>query len=215
MKDNVLNNKLLEIEDISNNLIELRDRLINYSYNKEKLIRSDSIDALNKLISFDIDTLINDLLSNTDDLTRISTIELISTINKKKYLKNIIELLKDKDPLVRAYVYESIGTMQAKKYLPLLLKKLKKVKTDIERVRIFYSLIKLGENKYFTNLESLLYSKDYEVRSATANFLCILVTKENESRILKKLKKVLKNEKTVAVKSTLESIINDLLKEEK
>lgn len=211
MKDNDLNNKLLEIENISNNLLKLRDTLINYSCDKEKLIRSDSIDVLNKLVSFDVETLLNNLLSYTDDLTKISTIELISTINNKKYLKNIIKLLKDKDPLVRAYVYESIGNMQAKKYLPILLKKLKKVKTDIEKVRIFYSLIKLGEDNYFSNLESLLYSNDYEARSATANFLFILLTKENKKHILKKLKKALKKEKMISVKNTLELVINDII----
>ncbi|MEA3491730.1 MAG: HEAT repeat domain-containing protein [Campylobacterota bacterium] len=207
-----IDKKIKEIDNIENKIKSFKNKLINYTNDKDYSTRSKAIEVLSLFYDANIDNVILNGLEDKDSLVRVSALEAIMLPqNIDNVLNKIAKRLNDKSWLVRAYAIEALADNNAKKYHPKIKKLMKKNKNNEVLVRIYYALVKFGEKKYFKKLIKMLRHKNYRVRCATSSMLYYLANKNNYNLIIKSLNKALKKEKTNAAKSCLDGTIKDLI----
>jgi len=208
------NKKLQHINKLKNDLGALKLTLLKYADDKNSLVRSDAIELLSSFYDGAIDRKILQRLQDKEYLVRVSALDaIILPQNIDKVFKQISKLLNDKNWLLQAYAIEALGYNKAIKYHKKIKKMLYKNKNDEVLVRIYYALIQFGEKKYLKKLLKMLNNDYYRVRCAVSNTLYYLDNRSNHELIMKKLKKALKKEKTIAAKSCISGTISDLEKE--
>lgn len=145
-------------------------------------------------------------LQDTDELVRIAVAESLAIIGDRSVLPVLRKALNDSSALVRSYVAEAIGKLGGQKEITKLEKELKQETSERAKVGIYQALYLLGRHSVLENLLTLLQSGDYRVRCATANALAELQADETDTTIIvRTLRKVIKNEPTVAVRSSIRS----------
>ncbi len=149
-------------------------------------------------------------LNDADELVQVESLEILGAFGDARYAENIVKLFNNKSWLVRASAYEAIADIGEIKYLKNIKKRLNSVQNMEEKIRLYYSLVKLGEQKYMKELLLSLKDENYRVRCATSNLLFFLFNDNNKKEILKTLRNALKIEKTVAVKSCISDVLKDL-----
>jgi hypothetical protein len=91
-----------------------------------------------------------------------------------------------------------------------LQKALRKEKSALAKVGVFEGLYLLGDSERISDIVHLMKNKRYVVRCAAANTLLALADRKNKKIIKETLTDALKNESTVAVKSTIENALKKL-----
>jgi HEAT repeat protein len=206
-----MNKKLEKIRILNKKLNIIKIQLLKYADDREKLVRSDALDVLSNFYDAKIDETILNKLDDKEYLVKISALEaIILPQNNNKVFNKIAKLLDDKNWLVRAYAIEALADNNAKKYHSKIQTILKYNQNDELLVRIYYGLIKFGEEKYLKKLIKMLKHDNYRVRCAVANALYYLDDIKNHKLIIKKLQKALKKETTKAAKSCISGTILDL-----
>jgi HEAT repeat protein len=146
------------------------------------------------------------LLQDTDELVRITAAEVLGAIGDQKALPQLRIAIQDSSPLVRSYVAEAIGKLGDQRETVKLEKELKKETSETAKVGLYQALYTLGRPQFLQDLLSLLQSRNYKVRCATANTLsAIHINKPEVPAILNALRKALRQEPTVAARSSIRS----------
>lgn len=158
--------------------------------------------AANKLIEL--------LKKAKDALLCTDILEYLADIGHKKAIPIIREMLKSKNSLVRGYAAQALGDLKDNDSLNLLQRLVSQERSGNCKVRIYYALYRLGENKILSEIIKRLDSGEYRVRCVTAYILADLTNKSNFSKILKLLKDAYKREKNVAVRSSLKENISKI-----
>ena len=205
------NTEFKKLQKIKKKIEDTKQELIEFSKNKNSIIRIESLKALGLFYDGDIDNTILKGLQDKDYLVRVNALDnIILPKNLNKIYKKIAKLLKDEKMIVRAYAVDALAYNNAIKYRKKI-KKLLKSNTNYElKISIYSALVKFGKKKYLRKLLNLLKHKDYIVRCAVANSLNNLGNKKGNRLILKKLKKAYKKEQTKAVKSCILEAIKAL-----
>ncbi|ASF45339.1 HEAT repeat domain-containing protein [Methylovulum psychrotolerans] len=151
-----------------------------------------------------------DSLDDVDEVVRLNSADSLGKLKAKYAIPKLIEKLTDKDELVRGYAAEALGVIGDKNTVYALKKALLTEKRNASRVRILTALFKLGEESNLSLIIKMLNTKSYRVRCATANILTELSFDNNIDGLYGILEQKLKNEKTVAVKSTITRCLKEL-----
>ena len=196
----ILKSKLQENLNIINNCLE-----------KGEL---DTVDTIEILIDFkeNIENKFLLMLDNcNDELIVTSIIEYFNNncVCREKFIDLMIEKLNSNSWLVRAYIVEFMGDIEYKKLKNSIKKMLPNVYIE-ELPRIYYALIRFGEEEYIDKMINLLDHECYRVRIATANLLAKIAEKNSKFKV-KIIKELLKhkNDKTRSVRETIINILNN------
>lgn len=150
-------------------------------------------------------------LQDTDDLVGIAAAEALGLIGDRKALPALRKTLQDASPLVRSYVSEAIGKLGDLRDAARLEKDLETETSETAKVGYYHALYLLGRHSVLQELLMLLRSSDYRVRCATANTLAEIVDDESERQIIRRnLRKALRQEPTVAARSSIRSSLRHL-----
>jgi HEAT repeat protein len=155
------------------------------------------------------------LMSDPNEVVRVCACESLSngqTMKTLLYLKE--RFIKDKSSLVRGYAAGSIVEVAKRRsnILDLNLVRFLEDRLQIERssgvkIRIYEALFNYGEEKYFYLLLNEINNKNYRNRCVVVNIMGDLISDENKTIILPILQKRFVIEKTKAVKSLIENIL--------
>lgn len=176
------------------------------SYVAELLVLANDSKAENALIN---------LCNDKDELVRVNACDSLSafaTVDTYKQLVNCI--LNDSSLLVKNYAILSLVDIM--NYIEIDRDELKNLFLNISRedeisisAACFKGLYVLGYKEYFKNIIDLAVAKNYQDRCAVVNILGDIITKDNNQIILSALKDLKKMEKSEAVNSTIDRIINE------
>lgn len=220
LEDFNIEQKLDLIDDIENKEeISREDLLIlkELSYDKDDEIRSrvaESImDSNNDLAEEILFRLVND----RDCLVRANACD--SLCNNKSFetlelLKN--RVLKDRYSLVRGYAALSIADIIVRngydsgEYIEFFSFRIKKEKVIWVKICIYRSLCLIGDRDFLKLFLSELNNRQYRNRSLVVNLLPDIISDENSETIKKVLIERMKKEKTIAVSSAIENILNGI-----
>jgi len=205
-----MENKLEKIQKLEITIESIKDELIHYCGDKDSMVRNDALELLILFCSDDVTEQLLKSLDDTDEIVKATALEELGYRKDKKYAKKVFKSLNDESWLVRAYAYEALGNMNAVEYISQIENNLVNINNSEELVRVYYALIKLGEEKYFSSLLELLNNDNYRVRCAVANLLYYLSTNENKKNILESLNKALEREITVAGKDSILNAIEQV-----
>lgn len=158
------------------------------------------------------------LLNDEDELVRVNACDSLcisrslATVNR---LKDI--LLSDQSNLVRSYAVLSIADIISDNNLPvkdeyvLLFQKILKTETDIGvQLCLYKVLYRFGDERYLAYLVAELNSCNYQNRCMTVNLLRDLITDQNKSMISSALSEQLTKEGTIAVKSAIQCLLQEI-----
>lgn len=153
-------------------------------------------------------------LKDNSELVRISAIEVLSEMRDTKAKKHLIEALSDADDIVRREAAEGLGKLGDSSLIPILQEFLQKEVSSAAKVGFYFGLYLLGARFQLKSLLNLLEDPCYQVRIAVANSLGDLFDEENEKQIKKSLNTALTKETTLAARSALKSVIEELCSNE-
>lgn len=152
-----------------------------------------------------------ELISAFDDieeLVRIEVAETLGIIGDKSALPVLWKKINDSSPLVRREVAIAIGLLGNSDDARKLEEKLKNEKNATSKLGFYYALYRLGNDAYLLKLFQLFKSKQYRIRCAAANILVACLDDRLLAHlILSTLQEALKDEPTIAAKSSLTSSI--------
>jgi HEAT repeat protein len=158
------------------------------------------------------------LLNDEDELVRVNACDSlcisssIATINRLKD-----KLLSDQSNLVRSYAVLSIADIISDNNLPvkdeyvLLFQMI--LKTEIDRgvqLCLYKALYQFGDERYLAHLIAELNSCNYQNRCMTVNLLRDLINAKNKSMISSALSEQLTKEGTIAVKSAIQCLLQEI-----
>ena len=148
---------------------------------------------------------------DADELVRIAAAESAILIGDRDVVPMLRKAINDPSALVRSYFAEALGRLGNKKEVAKLEKKLQNEPSEIAKVGISLALFLLGRHKFLEDLLSLLESRDYRVRCATANAVSQIYTSELDARtVVSSLRRALRSETTVAARSSIRSSLASL-----
>jgi len=152
-------------------------------------------------------------LQDPNELVRIEVVESLGAIGDRKVLSKLWKAMSDRSPLVRSYVAGAIGELGSKEDIRKLERNIKKERSPTAKLGYYQALYRLGKRDVFEKILSLLESRDYRLRCATANTLMACIVDASNSDIaLSALRKALKAEPTIAAKSTFQACIRSIRK---
>jgi hypothetical protein len=177
---------------------------------------------VSKLLVKDNSKMSEDILmgmtSDIDDLVRANACDSLcisKNINIVNLLKNIVR--KDKNSIVRSYAVLSMGDVSLNldkskcETISFLKDRLKVERVINVKISIYRSLCLLGAEEYLGYLLHELNGMKYQNRCAVINALFDLVNEKNNRRIKKAVLSRKKAEKSNAVLSSIESLLEDKL----
>jgi len=151
-------------------------------------------------------------LRDPNELVRIEVAQALGSIGDRKALPRLWKAIDDHSPLVRSYIAAAIGILGGKRDIPKLWDKLRRERSDVSKLGFYDSLYHLGERKVFQDLLSLMESKDYKVRSATAKTLADIANRSNAASIVRTLRKSLKLEPAAATKGAIQRNLREIIR---
>ncbi len=176
---------------------------------RDSEVRALAIESIAKLAKrdFPIKTIIKRLFDD-DELVRVAAAEALAEFGDAAVLSGLYKALKDKSPLVRSFVAEAIGSIGDKRSIANLEKCLRRETDERAKLGFYVGLSNLDSRNVLQNLIDLYQSEDYRVRSAIINSLDQIKFKgKTVEKINLFLKDALVNEKTIAVKSSIENAL--------
>lgn len=150
-------------------------------------------------------------LQDPNELVRIAVAESLGAIGDRRALPALWKAIHDASPLVRSYIAAAIGELGDKEDVAKLEKELKKETSETAKIGFYSALYMLGQYDVLEEILRLLQSNDYRVRCATASTLSeVIADKSNAPLILRTLRKSLRQEPTIAAKSSIRSSIRSI-----
>ncbi|MCL5773091.1 MAG: HEAT repeat domain-containing protein [Firmicutes bacterium] len=192
------------------NITEAPGILVRLLNDKSSFVRSEALNSLMKIGSKKYFSKVLPLLDDKNYVVKIDAIECIARLGKKRALKHLLKHLKDKNGIVRMYVGTVIGEIGDKTCAGYLEKRLKIEHSSHAKVGLLDGLYRLGQKERLLGLIHLLKSRNYRVRCAVANTFASLINKRNQSLIKESLLNALKNEATVAARSSMEGALKNI-----
>jgi len=169
--------------------------------------------ALEAMTIFDRHALVREVrraIDDRDELVRATANEIAADEKLFELKEELLRTFRrDRSPLVRstaAVALGDLGVSEASKALRASLR----TADDEERVRIYYALAQLGIAEYFDLFLNGLSHDYYRVRCATANLATNIAGGRNTRRIRASAQDALKRETTVAARSSLKGLLQDL-----
>ena len=161
------------------------------------------------------ETALINMCNDEDELVRVNACDSLSAFATTDAYKQLVNsALNDSSTLVKNYAILSIVDIM--NYIDIDINELKSLFLDNlqkEEISIlaacFKGLYVLGYKKYLKNIIDLVSTENYQDRCAVINILGDLITDENIEYILSVLKDLRKTEKSNAVNSTIDRIINE------
>lgn len=204
--------KLTAIEALSlfPHFPEAKNTLLSLLDASNSEVRYYAVESLESFTGDDIDQAIIPRLKDSNELVRISSIEVIGNHKYKQAIPFLKQVLSDKSALVRGTAAEILGKLGNKDIAQILEDGLRKETRNSARLGFYLGLYWLGDKTYLDSILSMLKAKSYRVRSATANSLIDLADQENVTKIIESLNKALSKEKTIAVKSSISNALIEL-----
>jgi len=211
-------NKLIESIDTANDandtnqLFIIMEKHINCRY---MLVRNHIAETLMDYSSKQSFDMLIKLLSDKDRIVRASACESLSIYPNIETLNILLSVISnDRSSLVRKYAASSI--------LSILQKQNQKdtVKTDFfkygneksipTRISYFMVLYYLGEEKFLDSILGYINHKNYINRINVINALIQILTLQNHQRIKVAVDEVVKTEESIAVKSSIQELYNNI-----
>ena len=177
------------------------------SYVAELLVLSDEDSAKKTLIQ---------LCSDTDELVRVNACDSLFVFAEFDVYKILYTVsVKDESELVKSYALLSIIDIMAKididkNQLEELFSSNLNSDIAILKITSCKGLYLLGFTEYLNKLIDFLNAEDYQDRCFALNTLPDIVNADNYNQIISTLVELKRIEKTEAVLSTLENIVNDI-----
>lgn len=218
--ENSINSKYKQINYIQTKLDEGQVKKEYYSIleglsrDKDELIRSKVAELL--IFFNDNSEILLELSKDKDSLVRVEACDSLcyaSSMEVYNRLKTIVK--NDKNGTVRGYAAASLGDVSKAIgnegiTVEFLVSRLKKEKVIFAIINIYSALIVLGEDKYFYEIVKLLNTQRYQNRCAVVNSFYDIVDENNKETVVKALLKRKEVEKSVAVYSAIDELLEYL-----
>lgn len=196
-------------------------RLKEYSKSDDYEIRMNVAEILAIFQTEKSKSLLMNLAKDKNYLVRVNACDSLSVYYDKEVLSFLINVIKhDKSRIVKTYAILSARDIalnlddESKRLVNFFLKDLIKKETcDMVLVASYSALYLLQDSNYINKIFDELKNKRYKIRCFAVNMLFDIADANNKDVILKKLLYLHDNEKTTAVKSTLNYIIKRLNEE--
>jgi HEAT repeat protein len=149
--------------------------------------------------------------ADRNSLVRTCVAEALGYIGDKAAAAALTRLLRDEHPVVRSYSACSLAIVSGREAHPALKRALARERSTRARVGHYEGLIRIGQRVFVTPLIDMLGSRRRHVRHATANALAgVPLSADDRTRAIRALEQALKEEPTVAARSTMEAALRDL-----
>lgn len=172
----------------------------------EILVLSNDVEGDNILIK---------LLKDKEELVRVNACDSLCNSSSNDVIYHLKDrILKDKSSLVKGQAILSLVDIfvtlnnNLSEHIEFLKHILKKQNTQWVRINIYKALYILGDKAYLNTLVSELENRYYRNRCAVVNILGELISNESREIIERALIKRLKIEKSFAVKSGIEKLLD-------
>lgn len=222
--DNVLDQnidqKLDLIDDIeskayiTNEELEIIDVL---SYDPDDEVRARVADIIKDSNTDLAREILMRLTNDKDSLVRANACDSLCNNKSSKTLELLkSKVLKDRCSLVRGYATLSIVDIivnngyDKQEMIEFFFDRLKKEKIVWVKICIYKGLYLMGHNEFLDLLLQELNNRAYRNRCMVTNILFDIISEENYEVIRKALIQREKKEKTVAVTSTIENVLNNI-----
>lgn len=187
------------------------------SYDKDNYIRSIVAQILVDLEDKRGEDILIRLARDSDSLVRVEACDSLcisESITTYNFLKDIV--MKDRNGMVRGYAVMSLGDISLKinknNDLTVFLENiLVNEKVIFTRINIYTVLYNIGNEEYLTELLSMINTRRYQNRCSVVNCLGDIINDSNKELIVKTLLQKKKNEKSIAVISTIDNMLNELV----
>lgn len=220
LKNKNVDEKLEIIEEIelSNCKSSNELKILNYlSKDKDDEIRARVAEILVIYDNLEAEKILISLLRDNDPLVRVNACDSLYNSNSLEVL-NLLKnrVLYDKSSLVRGYATASLTDIALnikidfKDLVKFFQNVLEKEKNQWVRINLYKVLYQLGDKKYLTQLLKELNNRLYKNRSAVVSAIVEIISGENVNAIKTALIERMKVEKTLAVNSKIENVINNL-----
>ncbi|HEX2953144.1 MAG TPA: HEAT repeat domain-containing protein [Bacillota bacterium] len=180
-------------------------------------IRWTVAEALMEFDDIHAEQILNSLVIDENETVRVCACESLRYGRTKETIRLLKErLIIDKSSLVRGYAALSLADIVREdpslpdfELVPFLKERINKEKNAGVKISIYKSLYNLGEREYLDLLLHEINNREYRNRCAVVNLVSDSISEENKKKVLPFLKQRLKIEKTVAVKSIIEEVLNE------
>jgi HEAT repeat protein len=174
-------------------------------------VRLGAIESLENFHGDDVLTSLVPMINDRNSVVRVGTIEAIQNIGGKREISSILPLLKDKNEIVRGYAAIALATLGDESVLPAIHEQLEREANAHAKVRMFFSLVWLGEKQHLDNILRILISTNsYRVRIVAINCLVDLADRNNVSIITESFRKLIRRDQPRSVMSTIAKAYKDI-----
>lgn len=203
---------MMAIEALGESPINEKNKslLLSLTENQDELIRYGALEALWGYAGEDVFKAICRRLKDSNDLVRITAVEVLGSLKDMRGEEHLIDALTDENEIVRRNAAEELGMLGSNRALSVLQTYLQNESSTTAKVGFYVGLYHLGSKIHLMSLLNLLNDPSYEVRCAVANNVVDLVDQENKRLIERALQVALRREPTIAARSTLQSALNEI-----
>lgn len=208
LKEDYVNRELLA-ESLGKNLVSKEgvDLLSDLLCDKEALVRSAAINSFRQIGRKKYVSKILPLLNDNSLFVRIDAVECLAELGGKNSMKFLLPYINDRSEVVRMYIGTCLGEIGSRSVIKKIEEVVKNEHSNLAKAGLLHGLYLLGKKERLAEILALLKCKRYRVRCSVANGLANLLCKENKKVIKEALSKALKNEDTIAVKSSLRNTL--------
>lgn len=200
--------KLEEIESITNQTSNLLERVLELSQDVDREVRYRAIEFIQQSGILDTLKTVRQYLCDSDELIRVICLEILGEVQDERSVKDIDSLLDDESFLVRGAAAISLGEIGISSSIDKLLSRLSVEDDDEVKIPIYSALYSLGQDAYLEKLLDGLNNEYYRVRCATANLLTDITNNHNKAKIIEALSIALQKEETVAASSSIKNALS-------
>ncbi|KHD37620.1 hypothetical protein NL50_05430 [Clostridium acetobutylicum] len=204
-------NKLDEIEE-KEEFNEYDFEVLKYfSRNANSDVRCRVAEILFSKVNKEGEEILINLIDDKNELVRTNACDSLCSSNSQKILQLLkSKVLEDKSYLVRGYALVSISEIAARinhDIREFLICALEKEEVKWVKINFYKALYMVGETTYLKLLIEELNNEYHGIRCAVVNILSEIISRENLEVIMKALKKRLKVEEVMSVKTEIEDFI--------
>jgi HEAT repeat protein len=191
---------------------DLAASVIGLLQNRHRFIRSAAADVLGGCDSPSCVRALLAALSDPDEMVRVNAADSLGQIGDRRAIRPLIQLMNnDKAVLVRALAADALGNFRAHVVRVAIKAALRRERRAMVRIRMLFSLYRLGEESRLEELSRYLLAPGYRDRCAVANSIAdarIVGRRRNAFRSM--LREALAREPTVAARSSLTRALETL-----
>lgn len=183
-----------------------RLELLAFVRNDEPVVRQSALRALSKKKNPQLTVALELCMRDRDSLVRMEAFEIIERHpGYSQFESQIIRGLADRSNLVRSYAVRALAAVKGRVAFKRL-RQFSRTATKWSKISAEAALYEIESRKVrIAKIASYLDSSDYHLRCAAANALIHIANKSNADEVIRRFKKALNTEKTIAVTSTIQS----------